>query len=536
MYVEQDGFKGNISKNGPAVTRNVTDSKNATGYRTSSNNSFNATIPYSDSEGYSGNLSKSGSSYVISGLPPDSKHIRWGGTYWTNYDFGYYKGYSIGNNNGWIRYYTYGAPGKVYYRNKNGRTIIEGPGSNIIWYYVESERRRVNNENTTERLYADLGPADGYSGTLSQVSYAGGYNSWRYAGYSDGYLAKNTWAWYKTCPVTCYYEGDVYRPDTRVWRQNYSGTVSRTRTVYDQKYAGNISKTVLDHYESVPTEWRAEVVYEGYINYPTSISVTPNPVELRVGETTGLTVTANFSDGTNEPVVADNCTVGDESIVHAGPFQGWIRVYGVKPGATTIMVTYQGKSKTVPVTVKGSVISLEVSPDPVNIRVGETIGLTTMAQLSDGTEEDVTGEVVYTLGDESIARLVPFQGIRILGVSPGTTTITVTYGGKSKTVPVTVKAEVKKITVISEKGNILRKGGTSQLTVIAEMSGKTTRIVTNEAAYNSSNPSAATVSATGLVTGVNKGVTTITAEYEGKTDTINIEVRPRLNLYIRTLQ
>lgn len=145
-------------------------------------------------------------------------------------------------------------------------------------------------------------------------------------------------------------------------------------------------------------------------------------------------------------------------------------------------------------------------------------------------------EVVYTLGDESIARLVPFQGIRILGVSPGTTTITVTYGGKSKTVPVTVKAEVKKITVISEKGNILRKGGTSQLTVIAEMSGKTTRIVTNEAAYNSSNPSAATVSATGLVTGVNKGVTTITAEYEGKTDTINIEVRPRLNLYIRTLQ
>lgn len=68
------------------------------------------------------------------------------------------------------------------------------------------------------------------------------------------------------------------------------------------------------------------------------------------------------------------------------------------------------------------------------------------------------------------------------------------------------------------------------------MSGKTIRIVTNEAAYNSSNPSAATVSATGLVTGVNKGVTTITAEYEGKTDTINIEVRPRLNLYIRTLQ
>jgi hypothetical protein len=92
------------------------------------------------------------------------------------------------------------------------------------------------------------------------------------------------------------------------------------------------------------------------------------------------------------------------------------------------------------------------------------------------------------------------------------------------------------IRVESEKGNILRRKGTSQLIVIAKMSDGTSMIVTNEATYNSSNPSAATVSDTGLVSGVQKGTTTITAGYEGKTDTIAIEVRPKLNLYIRTLQ
>lgn len=242
-----------------------------------------------------------------------------------------------------------------------------------------------------------------------------------------------------------------YRTKYWNWTQKYSGRLTLPKTPKDYTgtatYSGTLTKEVLDHYDTIPTEWKAEVVYEGYIeNYAKSISVDPASFNIWKGKSQQLTVTAN---------------------------------------------------------------------------------------LADGTSKDVTNEATYT----TTANVVTVNSTgKVTGNEVGSTRILVTYKGKSAYVDVNVlEPVIEKLTVISEGGNVLRRGGTLQLRTSAVMSDGTIKNVTNEASYESSNPSAATVSDTGLVTGVGEGATTITAEYNNKSDTVKIEISPKLYIYIRRL-
>jgi uncharacterized protein YjdB len=76
----------------------------------------------------------------------------------------------------------------------------------------------------------------------------------------------------------------------------------------------------------------------------------------------------------------------------------------------------------------------------------------------------------------------------------------------SSTTPSTVSA-------ITVTGGVPSVGTTSQLTATAVLSDNTTQDVTSTSTWSSSNTSIATVSATGLVTGVASGTAVIQAIY-----------------------
>ena len=67
---------------------------------------------------------------------------------------------------------------------------------------------------------------------------------------------------------------------------------------------------------------------------------------------------------------------------------------------------------------------------------------------------------------------------------------------------------------------------TQQLTVTVTFDDETNADVTNEASYVSDDTNVATVSATGLVSAVSEGTATVTASYEGLSDTSVITVSP----------
>lgn len=65
---------------------------------------------------------------------------------------------------------------------------------------------------------------------------------------------------------------------------------------------------------------------------------------------------------------------------------------------------------------------------------------------------------------------------------------------------------------------------TQQLTVTAHLASGADQDVTSLATYESSDPAVATVSSTGLITAVGEGTATITATYQGASDTCAVTV------------
>jgi len=260
-------------------------------------------------------------------------------------------------------------------------------------------------------------------------------------------------------------------------------------------------------------------------------------LSMRIGETKQITVNGKLiltginTDLSNRVVYSS----ADPSIAEVNN-NGLVTAK--KTGNTEIQVTYNCQTCaveiiTIPVTVEAALTSISVSPSVVTIWKGETSQLTVTAHFSDGTTEDVTSKATYQPNTDAVT--VNSTG-EVRGNEVGHARILVTYDVASTYVDVNVlEPVVEKITVIPEGGNIIRRGGTTQVITTAIMSDGTIKNVTNEANYESSDPSIATVSDTGLVKGLDVGSVTITAEYDNKADTVKIEVDPKLYIYIRRL-
>lgn len=89
--------------------------------------------------------------------------------------------------------------------------------------------------------------------------------------------------------------------------------------------------------------------------------------------------------------------------------------------------------------------------------------------------------------------------------------------GSTSTSPTTVSS-------IAITGTAPAVGATAQFTAIATMSNGTTQDVTSLSAWQSSNTGAATVSSSGVVTGVAEGAATVQATYLSVTGTDPITI------------
>ena len=148
------------------------------------------------------------------------------------------------------------------------------------------------------------------------------------------------------------------------------------------------------------------------------------------------------------------------------------------------------------------VTGVSVSPTSLAIVAGETRQLQASVAPANATNQSVT----WSSGNPAVAT-VSATGL-VTGVSGGTTTVTATAvdGGRTAVSTITVTVPVTGVTLTPQTA-ILRVGGTVQLTA-----GVTPSNATNQAInWGSGNPAVATVSATGLVTGVAEGVATVTA-------------------------
>src|SRR5206468_527293 len=145
------------------------------------------------------------------------------------------------------------------------------------------------------------------------------------------------------------------------------------------------------------------------------------------------------------------------------------------------------------------------------------------AVTKDAAGNTLTGRVVTWSSSNIAVATVDGSGL-VTAVAAGSATITATSEGKSGTAAITVTPVPVATVTVSPASASIFVAGTQQLSAVTKDSAGGTltgRVVT----WASSNTAIATVSASGLVTGVAVGSVTITATSEGKSGSAAVTVQ-----------
>ena len=240
-----------------------------------------------------------------------------------------------------------------------------------------------------------------------------------------------------------------------------------------------------------------------------SIVINPTPpAYLIVGSTQQFTAAGTYSDSSTANLISQvTWTSSDTSvaIISSGGL-----VTAMAPGSTNITASQSGvTSPVVGLNVK-LLISISVTPTlPDILPVGFAEQFTALGSYSDGSTEDISLQVTWISSNASVA--VTTQSGEIGGAAPGTSNITATlFGVTSPAVSVNVKL-LSSITVTPNPPSRLKVGATRQFNAIGTYSDGSTADITSWVLWVSSDTSIATITSSGLATGVVAGDTNITA-------------------------
>src|SRR6266576_2954436 len=251
-----------------------------------------------------------------------------------------------------------------------------------------------------------------------------------------------------------------------------------------------------------------------------SVTISPAPASVQVGQTLQLTATPKDSAGGILVGRTVTWASGNPSIAAVSPSG---QVTGVAPGSATITATSEGKTSTAAITVTTvPVASVTVSPATASVAVGQTLQLTATPKDSTGTA--LTGRSVTWVSSNPGVATVSSNGLVTSG-AVGTATITATSEGKAGSAAVTVTPVPVASVAVSPATASIRVAQTVQLTATPKDSAGGT-LAGRTVTWRSSDTTVATVSPGGLVTGLAPGSASITATSEGKSSTAAITVTP----------
>ncbi|MQF49011.1 hypothetical protein FIM08_03840 [SAR202 cluster bacterium AC-647-N09_OGT_505m] len=249
-----------------------------------------------------------------------------------------------------------------------------------------------------------------------------------------------------------------------------------------------------------------------------SIAVNPQSATLITGQTQKLTATLKDVQGN---VVASQTIVWESSTRSSATVSTTGLVTGIAPGTSTITATAYGKTATAVISVtQATIANVTLVPESHTVTIGQ------IKQMSVSVR-DTHGNVIKNLPvDWSSSKMsvatVSATGL-VSAIASGTSTVTATVSGVSDTTIVTVTVIPASSVTVSPQSPNVTTGQTQQL--ISTMLDANGNVIAGQTvSWSSSNPSSATVSDIGLVTGIAPGTSTVTATSGGVTGTALITV------------
>ncbi|MBK9406471.1 MAG: Ig-like domain-containing protein [Gemmatimonadetes bacterium] len=251
-----------------------------------------------------------------------------------------------------------------------------------------------------------------------------------------------------------------------------------------------------------------------------TVSVTPRTTTLAAGQVQQLTARVVDSAGnvlsgraitwdTDQPTIA---TVSNSGLVTA-----------LTNGRATISASTGGKSGTATITVTPvPVASLSITPGSGTLLVGGTLQLSASAR--DASNNVLPGRVItWISGAPSVATVT--QAGLVTAVGTGSALIFAASEGVSTSVSITVSSVGVASVRISPPSGSIAQARTLQLSATpVDAQGNT--ITGRTVSWNSSAPAVASVSSSGLVSGIAPGTANVTATVDGVVGTAPITVTP----------
>jgi uncharacterized protein YjdB len=246
-----------------------------------------------------------------------------------------------------------------------------------------------------------------------------------------------------------------------------------------------------------------------------SVSIAPDKVTMVAGQSTLLAASPRDANGA---VVSGKSAIWSSSNTAVATVASDGTVTAGGAGSATITATVDGVSGTSEVTVSNvPVKSVSVSPGTASVAIGASTALS--VTVRDANDAVVTGRVVSWTSSNNAVATVSSAGV-VTGVSAGSATITATSEGQSGTATVSVTAGGVSV---SPASLALAPLQSKPLAVtVTDANGKP--INNPQVAWSSSNNLVATVSSSGVVTGLVIGTATITATSGGKSGTAQVTV------------
>lgn len=251
-----------------------------------------------------------------------------------------------------------------------------------------------------------------------------------------------------------------------------------------------------------------------------SVQVSPGNKALFVEESFQFNAETRDAQGnvlTGRPVI---WTSNNESVATVSSSG---LVTALSPGGAIISATSEGRSTPASITVSAvPVASIQLTPRTLTMVDGQAGQL--QARPLDASGKPVAGRVVLWFTNNATVATVNANG-RVVGQSPGSAVITATSEGKSATTNITVKPPAPNAVVITPGQAVVQEAATVQLSA-SVLDGQGQVIPGATVSYSSSDAAIATVSSSGMVSGVKPGRATITATSGGKTGTADVTVTP----------
>jgi uncharacterized protein YjdB len=196
------------------------------------------------------------------------------------------------------------------------------------------------------------------------------------------------------------------------------------------------------------------------------------------------------------------------------------RVTAKAVGTARIVAASGSLADTATVVVRQVVASVAVSPAAPVVQEGATQQVSATARDANGNA--IAGVAFTWTSSNTAAATVNGSGL-VSGVAAGVSYVTASAAGKNAVATVTVAAPPVATVAVTPGSASIAVGATVNLDAVAR--DASARILTGRAVtWATSNPAVATVSSTGLVTGVAGGAATITATSEGKSGTATVTV------------